>query len=235
MVQPLEYLGTNTYKIGCSSKNDMLRCKNGYKRGTIYMVIMQSLNPFEVEAEIIATFNRDFTLVAGNEYFAGDEIEMRNKLCNIVLNFDHSKVPAAPAARVKRGGKVRLVDEVPAGAAAAPEIESYADFVKNNSDIFNEKYSENNFLVDSELLRGWLKNKCKHEYDNTIKSKYLINIDYIVKKPEEKRQHGGHNKQIFMLTPNTVKDICIMSRSPYSNKILNFFVEFEKQLLSQNI
>ncbi len=30
LVQPTELIGTSRYKIGCSAKNDLERCKTGY-------------------------------------------------------------------------------------------------------------------------------------------------------------------------------------------------------------
>ena len=35
LIQPLEFINTNTYKIGRSSKNDLSRCKNGYRKLSI--------------------------------------------------------------------------------------------------------------------------------------------------------------------------------------------------------
>ena len=53
MVQPAELVGTNRFKIGCSSKNDLSRCKTGYKTGTRYIHIMECTDPFAVEKEIM--------------------------------------------------------------------------------------------------------------------------------------------------------------------------------------
>ncbi len=33
MVQPAELVGTPRYKIGCSEKKTLDRCRNGYKKG----------------------------------------------------------------------------------------------------------------------------------------------------------------------------------------------------------
>ena len=61
-IQPVEFLGTNIYKIGCSGKNNMVRCKTGYKSGTDYILIMKCADPFEVEKELIARFSEKFRL-----------------------------------------------------------------------------------------------------------------------------------------------------------------------------
>ena len=76
MVQPAELVGTNKFKIGCSSKNDLSRCKTGYKTGTRYIHIMECADPFAVEKEIIRVFKGKYKLVCGREYFEGNETEM---------------------------------------------------------------------------------------------------------------------------------------------------------------
>jgi len=34
LIQPVEFIGTKIYKIGCSKNPDLQRCKNGYKKGS---------------------------------------------------------------------------------------------------------------------------------------------------------------------------------------------------------
>ena len=76
-VQPAELVGTNRFKIGCSSKNDLKRCKNGYKKGTRFLIIMECAEPFVLEQELKKAFNTKFTLLAGKEYFEGNESDMQ--------------------------------------------------------------------------------------------------------------------------------------------------------------
>lgn len=84
LVQPEELLGTKRFKIGCSAKNDLERFKNGYKKGTRFIHIMECTDPFTLESEIKKVFNEKFKLIAGKEYFEGDEIEMKNEFYKIV-------------------------------------------------------------------------------------------------------------------------------------------------------
>jgi hypothetical protein len=73
LIQPAELVGTDRYKIGCSSKTDLDRCKNGYKNGSRYLCIAECNNPFLLENKIKTVFNNNFTLIAGNEYYKGNE------------------------------------------------------------------------------------------------------------------------------------------------------------------
>jgi len=75
-IQPAELVGTKRYKIGCSAKNDMIRCRS-YRVGTRYLMILECAQPFEVESVLIKRFESLFPRVAGKEYFEGDELEMR--------------------------------------------------------------------------------------------------------------------------------------------------------------
>lgn len=40
-IQPVEYLNTNIFKIGCSGSNNLNRCKYGYGKGTRFISINQ--------------------------------------------------------------------------------------------------------------------------------------------------------------------------------------------------
>lgn len=85
-VQPAELVGTNRFKIGCSSKNDLKRCKNGYKKGTRFLIIMECAEPFVLEQELKKAFNTKFTLLAGKEYFQGNESDMQKTFLEVVSN-----------------------------------------------------------------------------------------------------------------------------------------------------
>lgn len=82
-IQPAELVGTNRYKIGRSSKNDLSRMK-GYKLGSRYLSIMECENDVKMEKILITKFNNTFLKIAGNEYFQGCEDDMLNEFVKIV-------------------------------------------------------------------------------------------------------------------------------------------------------
>jgi len=89
LIQPTELIGTNRYKIGCSENTELNRVKKGYKKGTRYIYIIECNDPFVLEKNIKKTFNEKFKLIAGYEYFEGDEKSMKEeflKLTNIYSN-----------------------------------------------------------------------------------------------------------------------------------------------------
>jgi hypothetical protein len=84
LIQPAELVGTERYKIGCSSKTSLERCQNGYKKGSRFLNIMECSDPFGLEKRLKETFGRRFRLVAGKEYFEGDEEEIKREFYNVV-------------------------------------------------------------------------------------------------------------------------------------------------------
>ena len=76
LVQPCELVSTKRYKIGMSNKNTLDRVNKGYKKGTRYLNIQEVKNPISVENKLKKIFNKKFKLIAGKEYFEGNEEEM---------------------------------------------------------------------------------------------------------------------------------------------------------------
>jgi phage anti-repressor protein len=107
-------------------------------------------------------------------------------------------------------------------------------FIDDFYSVIKEDYIEhyNDFLIDSELLRKWLKITTHVEFKKTIKNSYRINIDYIIKKvkKDEGSGSGGHNKEIIILTPEATKKICLMTRSKLGDDIRQYFIDIELAL-----
>jgi hypothetical protein len=87
LIQPAELVGTERYKIGCSAKNDLERCKTGYKKGSRFMDIRECDDPFALEREVKTRFNNKFRLIAGKEYFEGNEADIKNEFNDVVSKF----------------------------------------------------------------------------------------------------------------------------------------------------
>ena len=88
LIQPAELVGTKRYKIGCSAKNDLERCKKGYKKGTRFMDIRECNDPFALEQEVKTCFNSKFNLIAGKEYFEGNEADIKKAFNDVVSKFN---------------------------------------------------------------------------------------------------------------------------------------------------
>ena len=75
LIQPELVINTNKFKIGMSKKNDLSRFKS-YHSGTRFICIMCCENPLIVEKKIKDAFRLKYKLVAGTEYFEGNEEEI---------------------------------------------------------------------------------------------------------------------------------------------------------------
>lgn len=89
LVQPAELVGTNRYKIGCSGKPNLERIKTGYKKNTRYLSINECDNPFLLENKIKYYFNLKFKLVAGKEYFEGNEAEIIKTFNETIVEYNN--------------------------------------------------------------------------------------------------------------------------------------------------
>ena len=73
LVQPVELVGTQRYKPGFSNSPN-LKGLNRYKKGVRYLRIAEVDEAKKLKTKILNEFKKRFKLIAGNEYFEGDEI-----------------------------------------------------------------------------------------------------------------------------------------------------------------
>jgi len=91
-IQPAELVGTDRYKIGCSKIPDLKRCKEGYRKGSRYICIMECDNPLVLEKKIKDEFNKLYKLAAGNEFYMGDETMMKQTFLKITEDYEKSDI-----------------------------------------------------------------------------------------------------------------------------------------------
>jgi phage anti-repressor protein len=101
-------------------------------------------------------------------------------------------------------------------------IEDFHNIIKEN---YFEKYYD--FLIDSEILRKWLKISIKQDFVNTIKNSYKINVDYKLEKIKKSEGSGGHNREVITLTPEATKKICLLTKSKVGNDVRQYFIDIE--------
>lgn len=83
LIQPAELVGTNRYKVGCSD-SPTLQHVNSYKKGSRFIHICECSDAFNLEKKIIDAFSSKFILIAGKEYFEGDENLMYDTFLEVV-------------------------------------------------------------------------------------------------------------------------------------------------------
>jgi hypothetical protein len=161
LVQPAELVGTERYKIGCSATNDLERCKKGYKKGTRFMDIRECDDPFVVEREVKIRFNTKFNLVAGKEYFEGNEADIKKEFNDVVCKFSSLK-------------QDELYDDVHTDIYFKFKSKgiSVNPWLPDSKALFNPPYTNftNSILTDYEI-------DCRHNFDKeeqTLIKKYNI-------------------------------------------------------------
>lgn len=88
LIQPAQNKGTQTYKIGCSSKSDESRIRSGYHKDTRRIYVYYTEHYREMELDVKLVFNDKFKLICGSEYFEGDEKDMRKAFMEIMMKYD---------------------------------------------------------------------------------------------------------------------------------------------------
>jgi hypothetical protein len=159
LIQPAELVGTNRFKIGCSAKNTIDRCINGYRKGSRCIYIVECINPFDVEKKLKTSFNYNFKVIAGKEYYEGDETTIKMLFKEIVFYETTSNTPEIVLEITKEdldnqsSGEDETNEEESSDEISTdeqPEVEpiieitTYADYIKYSSvtDIIitNKKY-----------------------------------------------------------------------------------------------
>ena len=128
LIQPAELVGTNRYKIGMSNCHDLDRCKNGYLKGSRYICIMECNSSLEIEKNIKDEFSKKFKLIAGKEYFEGNEQDILFSFVNIIF----------------KNNNIQLYDnKLDGDNLKIDEDNNDVDIIINN---INNKYLLNNYI-----------------------------------------------------------------------------------------
>lgn len=111
LIQPTELLKTNTYKIGMSNSSTANRIKS-YGAKTILYRIAEVDDVVNREIKLIETFNKEFTLHKGNEYFTGDIEEMKNVFDYVIAGEEKYTYFAYEKLMEKMMEQERIIEEL---------------------------------------------------------------------------------------------------------------------------
>ena len=90
------------------------------------------------------------------------------------------------------------------------------------------------FVIDLDNVWQWLEFTQKIAAKRLLEKHFTIDKDYKIllchQTKQEKGQHGGHNKDIIMLSIQTFKMFCIKAGTKKANEIHEYFVKLETLL-----
>ena len=95
--------------------------------------------------------------------------------------------------------------------------------------------SKTDFVVDLDNIWKWIGFQYKSKAKVLLEKHFTVNIDYknlicqLAKQDsEEETKHGGHNKEIFMLTVKTFKLFCLKAGTKKADEIHEYYLKMEE-------
>ena len=114
-----------------------------------------------------------------------------------------------------------------------PSLEKSHLFIDDFFSLYDrEKVIENPFIINLDVLAKWIVVE-KRRLHSTLRASYKEGTHYVkVKGPPPK---GSSNRyQRVMITPETMKRMCMRSRSEKSETVRTYFIEIEQFILHYN-
>jgi hypothetical protein len=93
-------------------------------------------------------------------------------------------------------------------------------------------YDKNlDFVVDLGNVWNWLGFQQKQHAKTMLEKNFKIDIDYKnIEHQETPKSHGGHNKQIIMLTVRCFKSLCLKAQTKKASEIHEYYMKMEEVL-----
>jgi phage anti-repressor protein len=95
--------------------------------------------------------------------------------------------------------------------------------------IAKENYSDNDIIINFDVVCDWLNTRKDHLKSILIKN-FEKNFDYTETKKHKKQVNGPKvtiTHEIF-ITPNCFKEICMISQTPKAKEVRKYFIEMER-------
>ena len=98
-------------------------------------------------------------------------------------------------------------------------------------------YDKTNFVVDLNDVWKWIGFTQKSSAERMLESNFKVSVDYNKLAPHlggasssDQKQHGGHNKQIIMMTIKCFKSLCLKAQTKKATEIHDYYLKLEEVL-----
>jgi phage anti-repressor protein len=103
------------------------------------------------------------------------------------------------------------------------------DFITDFFIIAKEEYTDNEIIINFEIVCKWL-NILKENLKKLLIKHFEENFDYTIEK-KKKKQINSRGSTIYdeiLITPNCFKEICMISQSQNAKEVRKYFLSMEK-------
>ena len=118
-------------------------------------------------------------------------------------------------------------------------LKKYSDvpngFLNDFFKISKESYTDNEFVIDFEIVVKWLKVR-KDNLKSLLVKHFEEKYDYTINKVKKKNKNRGSNYvDIIYLTPDTFKHICMLSQTAKAKQVRKYYLSIEKLVRKYHI
>jgi phage anti-repressor protein len=101
------------------------------------------------------------------------------------------------------------------------------EFITDFFIIAKEEYYDNEIIIDFDTVSKWLKVNKSDIKKNLIKH-FEENFDYTIEKINKKHNTGANIYYKILITPNCLKELCMISQTAKAKEVRKYFIEMEK-------
>jgi len=103
------------------------------------------------------------------------------------------------------------------------------DFVDDFYVIAKEEYTDNELIINFDLVYSWLETRKDH-LKKVLVENFEENYDYVIKinKVKQSSGNGMTTRHDILLTPNCFKELCMISQTSRAKEVRKYFIEMEK-------
>jgi hypothetical protein len=102
-------------------------------------------------------------------------------------------------------------------------------FVDSFKTYLKYGYDDSSFVINLDDIWKWVGFTRKDNAKALLIKNFIENINYkiLLLQPQEQDLHGGHNKEMIMLTINTFKKFCMKAATKRADQICDYYIKME--------